>query len=253
MKKFYFIILSCCAVFAPIFSCGDSIETAQDFKPNEAPVVISKSITRYDGKNYDPYRLISNTAFYLTVDAYDPEGKTLTWEFSSDHGSFNEPETTDTGVRVLFITGKLTAADSVDIEMKIFDAKKKVSAETLHVGTGKLVPKITITPAQLSISSAGDGTIFLSADCDGEFQLLCDNTVTSPENIHVDSSKNVFAYSMGSSVPAVVEGPGALVTGRVKLPVSATGTYSNTSYNVWVIFCDLMGQETAALCTVTVN
>jgi hypothetical protein len=240
-------------LFTAALSCGDSIETAQNFRPDEAPVIISKSITRYDGKEYDSYRLISNTAFYLTVNAYDPEGGAIAWEFTSEHGSFGEPEITDTGVRVIFVTGKIVQADSVDIGIRAIDRKKKSSVETLHVGTGKPVPKITVNPGSVSITADGTAALTLSADCDGVFQLLCDNSITSASGAHIDTSVNVFSYDGTGTVAAAVSGPLSTVTGRVKLPPSGSGSYANTVYRVWVIFCDAMNQECAELCEVTVN
>ncbi|HEY1406405.1 MAG TPA: hypothetical protein VF857_07345, partial [Spirochaetota bacterium] len=222
---------------------------SQDFVPNKAPVVTSVSTVRYDGLPNDSENLISNIVFVVKMEAHDPEGHELSYSYSSDTGSFVSQNDTSTGSSILFVTGNIKAGDEVNVVVTVRDIRNGVTTSTVRVGQAKPVPKfITMTPETMTITANGGDVINVAVDCDGEMQLLCDNSISSAADAHIDTSKNLFAYTKASgTIQVMIAGSGqGAPTGRVQ--ISETGVNK-----VWVIFIDKLGQETAALCTVTVN
>jgi hypothetical protein len=261
-------------IFSLILSCGDVIEESQDFRPNKAPVISSFSGKRYDEKAYDKDNLISNTTFLLSAEAYDPEGKEISFAYSSESGSFTKQEDDDTTSSIIFVTGNLTAGEIVEVTLAVSDPKTKnnISSKKITLGKGKPVPVLTVSDGSRSVSSgkteslsvsisaaaatmAGGGAavLTLSPDCDGYFQLIADNSISLESDAHIVDGNNVFGIRV-SDEPSIngtivgyscTDGPG---THFVKIPSSEKGTYK-----VWIVFCDYLNQEAAVLCKVTVE
>lgn len=232
---------------------GNAIAAAEDFVPNKAPVIESVSSVRIDGNTNDPENLIANIPYRITVSAFDPEGQSLTYSFQSAQGSFSGQDAADSGVSVVFVTGILTANEEVTVTVTAKDPKTRndVSTSEIRIGKAKSAPVITVTPLSITIARNGRASLSLSADCDGSFQLQCDNTITSASDVHIDDSENIFGYvSSGGTATATVYGPDATAgtdTSR-SIRMASAGTWK-----VWVIFSDYLNQETAELCTVTVT
>lgn len=240
-----------------IVSCSSSaFEDAQDFTPNKAPEVNNVNVTLPDGSANPGENIIPNMQFKISADVTDPENKELDYEFASNQGSFAEQESTATGVSVIFVTSNLTALEPVTVTLTAKDPTRKnnTTVETIEIGMAKPFPKISISPTSLTITPTTSATLTLTADCTGSFQLIHNDTATSASELHIDNDKNVFGIETLTGINKDVT---ATVYGHSPLP----GTSMNHAicvnalgpHKIWVVFKDLMGQETAVLCTVTEN
>ncbi|HEY1407060.1 MAG TPA: hypothetical protein VF857_10660 [Spirochaetota bacterium] len=236
-----------------IVSCGTVVEDAQSFKPNQAPEIGAMTGSRYDGAATETANILNDTTYVITVDAVDPEGQPITYDFTSEYGSFNDLQTTATGCSILFVTGGVKGNTPVTIMMTATDTKKGVSEKTFTLGNGKPPPSLVVTPTTLCVSDTGSPTpITVWADCDGEFQIFCNNAITDPADAHIDITQPATVFRLNSPARTVNICGKKLITvppGEkfFRLP---DGSGKDT---VWVVFADLLGQEKAVPVQVTIT
>lgn len=248
----YIVWLTAAVLFS---SCEGTIKDAQDFKPNKPPVIGVMTGARYDGKPVDSTNIINDTSYIITAEASDPEGQPLTYEFSSDFGSFNDLAVTASGCSILFVTGGVKGNTPVTIVMKATDTKNGVSEKTFTLGTGKPYPKLVVEPTAISVSNHDSGVptpITVWADCDGEFQIFCNNAITRESDAHIDIRQPATIFNMGASAITVN------ICGNQCTSVPAGTKFfrlpdSSGSDKVWVVFWDLLGQESSRLVNVTIT
>ena len=73
-------------------SCGGSaIGNAQDFVPNEPPLLVSFSAVP-ESPETDANSLVKDVIFNITIEGIDPEDEGLDFEFTSDFGIFGGKE-----------------------------------------------------------------------------------------------------------------------------------------------------------------
>lgn len=252
MKRKYVVSLSL-IIAAALLSCEGTIQDAQDFTPNKHPVIGIMTGARYDGNPVDSTNIINDTSYIITAEVSDPEGQPLTYEFTSDSGSFNNLVPTAYGCSILFVTGGVKGNTPVTIVMKATDTKNGVSEKTFTLGTGKPFPKLVVTPADISVNDSGVPTpITVWADCDGEFQIFCDNTISNESDAHIDIHQPATIFTAGDPARTVnicgknlSSVPGG--TKFFRLPDSSGPD------KVWVVFWDLLGQESVRLVNVTIT
>jgi hypothetical protein len=220
-----------------MLSCGGAIESAQDFYPNKPPVIDGTPSFTYVNGSFDADALIDHMTFDVTVAAHDPENGTLTYTYTSGYGSFAGQEDTAAGSAVKFVTGSLKAGDPVAVTITVSDKKRGATVYTLPIGTGKKVPSETVTsaaPSHLALNASG--TVTVTADCDGFFQVVENNT-DSAASIHFNGTSQSFVLA-NKGVPVALALPSH----------SSAGNYVE-----WVLFLDYLNQEAAPVkCAVTV-
>ncbi|MGL4369007.1 MAG: hypothetical protein ACRCUT_04955 [Spirochaetota bacterium] len=230
------------------------MEDAQDFTPNMPPAISNATVTLTDGSENPVVNLISDMQFKITADVADPENGELEYAFASDQGSFAGQESTATGISVIFVTAELTCEEKISVTLTVKDpsGKNNTSVETIAIGTAKPAPKISISQTSVPIASTGTATITLTADCTGSFQLVQNDTAVSASEIHIDTLKNVFGIETetgtAATTTATISGPTGPTATNHSIRVSTTGPHT-----IWAVFKDLIGQETAVSCTVTVE
>ena len=229
-------------------ACGNTIKTAQEFKPNNAPSV-SKFSVEYIGSDssYNSTRLYSGMPFLVTVDAADPEGKTLTYSITSSQGTFSSLTTTDNGVSCKFYIGTIMSGDKVSINLSVIDPKKASFSQMIDVGTGKTGPGITVIPPTSSvITPSGDTTMTISCDSSGIYRVYRDNTITSSSNTVLGSTGLNDYGTANTEVTMSILGPSSTKSNGVMLE-------NNVKNYIWVVFRDNNDQTAAANCTMYVE
>jgi hypothetical protein len=227
------ILLTC------IVSCESAIEDAENFIPNKSPMITNATAVYYNPSAlpFDNTKLISHMTFDITVEAADPENQTLTYEFSSDYGSFSAQTDSSTGSTVKFVTGLIKGGDNVVVRLKVSDTKNGATIEDISIGTGKAVPIISITPTSQTLAISTSGTVTATADCDGFFQVVVNDTATADE-MHFDGENTSFV----------------LADKDVACTLSIPAFTTSGTHKVWILFLDYLYQEsTPALCTITVG
>lgn len=234
-----------------LFSCGSSINDAQDFIPNEPPVIQNKSFELLS-PIAPTNELRGDFLFEIRVKAYDPEGEQLTYGFTSDFGTFGAKEIVDEVCIVQFLTNENVKAETpVMVTVNVSDPIKAFAEDSIIVGTGKKEAVITaiLTAGSDTITFSEDATIEFAADCEGIYQVFYNNAI-APENVEIDDTQKIYRYEKigGILIPAsiVVAGPSSSTAAAEKLP--GVGTYK-----VWVVFNDYINPDTAKLCTITVE
>ena len=214
---------------ASLLSCGDALETAQKFKPNNAPVVdaMTGAFVNPGGVSFDENALIAHMTFDITVEAHDPDGQPLTYSYTSGHGSFSGQNDTAAGSTVKFMTGILKAGDKVSVTLTLTDTKNGVTVRELPIGTGKPVPGVTVTSWTAPTSSAA-GSVTLLADCDGFAQVVEDDLLI-PATALFDGTHRSF----------VLVDKGIVCT----LTVPALAGASSGDHRIWILFQDYLSQN----------
>jgi hypothetical protein len=185
--------------------------------------------------------------FLLDIEAADPENEGISYSYASEQGTFTPHDATASGTSAYFVTGEvLSAGEAVIITVTATDPVGDSSDYNLELGTVKPVPVLSASLS--STSSVTTGTfactggslnIYLSADCDGQYQTRI-VTAASAASPGMDYSNFVWNYTKGNTAQIAVS------SSSDKCRITAAGTYY-----VWVIFVDAIGQETARCMTIT--
>lgn len=163
-----------------ILSCGSSINDAQEFTPNEAPVIIPLSAVNVDGSAFDPSSLVSGQVLRLSCTVYDPEGGKVICSVTSEYGSIRNQEYAQGTLSFLFYTRNLSADKDVDIAISASDDKNATTMVLYAPGTGKPIPTISLSVyGKESITSAEDTQVKLTSTGSGYYQFFCDNSISS--------------------------------------------------------------------------
>jgi hypothetical protein len=245
-----------CFILLFTLSCSDStIEDAQNFKPDLPPVISNVTVTDTSGGANPEVNLVPNMQFKITADVMDPENAGVTCTFASDQGSFAGQETTATGVNVIFVTGELTANESITVTLTAKDPTRNNNSddEIISIGTAKPLPHISISPISVTVTSNGTAVVTLTADCTGSFQLVQNDTAASSSEIHLVSGNAIFGIETvtgtNKSTTATIYGQTATAGADMNHTIRISGATGGT-HKIWAVFQDLLGQEEAVLCTV---
>lgn len=246
--KFRFII-KCLLIFFSITAffpaCNSSIKAAQEFIPNRLPVI--DNITRTLPAGITADTLANGITVKLEVTAHDPEGKALSYNFSSEQGNFGNIAKTATGCTAEFYTRNVNGGAAVTMTVSVTDQKGAIDSRgNYNLGTGRSGPKVNIdeTPSNLTkeyIKSAADTKFVFSSNSEGYFQIILDNSAT-PETIAMRPDDPIFMYVPSADpenpkmVSAIVAGANSTTAGKVKL-TNQTGVNK-----VWLLFWDGLKQ-----------
>lgn len=254
----------CLAILLFICACGGEVlYDAQDFVPNESPVITSISFQPSDSTltNYED-NLIPDIPFIVKASAYDPENEGLTYSFTSDQGSFAGQKELNGEVEVVFVTGKMKSDELVTVTLTVSDPTRRnnEAVEVIYIGKGKPKANIKAENGGIQISDGdtinlarnGSCPLTLTSDCTGSFLFVEKDTETNPQNISIGDKDKVFGLETptgtNKSLIATLYGPDATVPDpNHMLRVSSVGLHK-----VWIIFEDLLGQKIVILCNVIV-
>jgi hypothetical protein len=231
-----------------LLSCGSSIHTAQDFKPNKAPVVESFSVS-YIGNDasYNPETLYSGMPFLVSVTAHDPEGGKLSYSITSDQGTFGSRKSTDDGTSCRFYVGTVSENDAVRVNLVVTDEKKASYTQSIDVGSGKAGPSITLMPPTKAVLPAdGDTYLTVSSGCKGVFHAYRDNSISDGNSAVLGTTDLTDYTTAGEAVKVVIKGPSSHVNGGVPL-------VNNVKNKIWVVFRDDNEQTDTAFCEMYVE
>jgi len=241
-------------LFPLISACGGAISDSQNFVPNKVPVFTRVSSLLWKGGSlYEPLSsdektsLISNMTFLLKIEAADPENEGISYSYSSEQGTFTPQEVTASGTSAYFVTDEdMSAGEAVSITVTATDSVGDSSDYNLELGTVKPVPVLSASLSSTSsvttgtfTSAGGSLNIYLSADCDGQYQTRI-VTAASAASPGMDYSNFVWNYTKGDTAQIAVS------SSSEKCKITGAGMYY-----VWVIFVDAIGQEAARCMTIT--
>ena len=174
MKKIFAV-----AVFIIFLnSCGGgTIGDAQNFEPNEPPAIVEVSALSVDGSPTDALK--AGMKFTITVKARDPENKKLKFQFNSDYGYFGNPTETADTCTIPFVTGSFVRPGlPVTIDVSVIDHKDASAVTNYEIGKGRRGPTVTVKYiGSAYIQKEKNTQISFHADCEGIYQLYCDNSV----------------------------------------------------------------------------
>gem|GEM_PF-626667 len=233
--------------------CGSSIHDAQDFSPNEAPVIenVSSSSTSSSVSS----GIKKGMKFTIAVTARDPEKQKLIYDFVSDYGTFGAVTVTATGCSVLFLTnGFVESGKPVSVKMIVKDTEGATAATSYNVGTGKRGPLVEVTfSSSRFIQSKNSTGINIRSNCEGIYQIYLDNGIpTDGSGAGMRSGFDYFRYKKASdntfkTATAVIAGATNTDAADVKL--------SNTEQanRVWVVFSDGINEPVATLAETVVD
>lgn len=159
-------------------SCGGgTIGDAQNFEPNEPPSIIDVKAVSLNGSSTDSLK--AGMKFTITVKAHDPENKKLKFQFNSDYGTFGNPVNTDDSCTIPFVTGSFVRPGlPVTVAVSVVDHKDASAATNYEIGKGRRGPTVTVRyEGSAYIQKEKNTRISFKADCEGIYQLYCDNGV----------------------------------------------------------------------------
>jgi 6-phosphogluconolactonase (cycloisomerase 2 family) len=247
--------LTICLLF--LASCGKSIKNAQDFEPNRPPRIdtLYITVTLADGSPLQKDKLVAGmSAIRIFVPATDPDKDPLTYEFTSPYGSFSDKSISNDGCAIIFyISSNINGGVPVPVHIIVQDPKKASSTVDYTIGTGKVGANISVSVTGSAYIQPGkDSEITFSADCEGMYQIYCDNTVSLPANAVMRDDLPIFRYKKDSNgafqpMKLSISGPGSLTAGKAKLSAI------NSSNAVWVVFSDNINPDISIKCTITVD
>lgn len=233
-----------------LVSCGKSIENAQDFVPNDPPVIESCTVTdNATGKEVDASNIILGMTLKCVVKAVDPEGKPLAYTFTSDYLSCSSQTSTADGCDGLFVVTRVVANTPVTLTVAVRDQKEASATKLIPIGTGKEGPLLTLgSPSPASINNIGSTTFSFNCSSDGWYQVLesSDDVAKNPA-AHMSTSAK---YTAGEEKTATVVGPsfsGAFDTNKVQVS-SGAGVKK-----IWIIFKDNNNYYTASSVSVSLT
>ncbi|HNX58874.1 MAG TPA: FN3 associated domain-containing protein, partial [Spirochaetota bacterium] len=239
-------ILMMSAVLAAA-GCGSSIQNAQDFKQNQAPIV-SNFTVEYIGTdtNYNPSKLYSGMPFIVKVQAADPEKKNLNYSITSEKGTFSTLTEDADGISCRFYIGTITPGDPVRISLVVTDPKNASYSQSIDVGTGKRGPGLTVVQPTSSVIVPDDSTAMtVSCDSKGVF-CVYRSTIGINKDQAVLGTSVLLYDSENEKVTVPILGPASQENGSVRL-VDGESNY------VWVVFRDNNGMTDSYLFPMSVD
>lgn len=238
----------------PVITCGTAIQQAQNFKPNQAPVIDTVTVTDSVGTIITPataLNLIPNTVFVIRIEAHDPEGQHLTYSVSSATASQQSGATDSSGYTAQFITNStVTALVPVNVQITVSDKKGASASLTAEVGKGKVGATVTLNSTTSKLFFAnGDMNVSITSSTGGFCQIVNGDGLASPPAA-VSSAYSFSSCSAGTSTTLTVSGPLSPSSGIIRLPASISPTMIE-SHNLWIVFTDNVNPVITIPLTVT--
>ena len=248
MKKLFAI-----ATFIIFFnSCGGgTIGDAQNFEPNEPPAIVDFTVVSVDGSPTDALK--AGMKYTITVKAKDPENKKLKFQFNSDYGYFGNPVNTDDSCSISFVTGSFVRPGlPVTVDVSVIDHRDASAVTNYEIGKGRRGPTVTIKYiGSAYIQKEKNTQISFKANCEGIYQLYCDNGVDE-SSADLRPALAYFLYRKdenGNFKDIIVDIKGPASTADAKVQLSTLESVNK----VWVVFSDGINDPFAALAPVTVD
>jgi len=248
MKKIFAI-----AAFIIFFnSCGGgTIGDAQNFEPNEPPAIVDFTVVSVDGSPTDALK--AGMKYTITVKAKDPENKKLKFQFNSDYGYFGNPVNTDDSCSISFVTGSFVRPGlPVTVDVSVIDHRDASAVTNYEIGKGRRGPTVTIKYiGSAYIQKEKNTQISFKANCEGIYQLYCDNGVDE-SSADLRPALAYFLYRKdenGNFKDIIVDIKGPASTADAKVQLSTLESVNK----VWVVFSDGINDPFAALAPVTVD
>lgn len=214
-------------------SCGKSINDAQEFTPNHAPVIEGNAeVTARDTLSADRTKITIGASYAISVRANDPDGGSVSYSFTSSYGSFSDQNVTAGGCSVNFLVKSVPAGEEVTVQLSVTDEKKASVNTSIDIGTGMMGAQIIINsiaqPYYDRINKAGHTVFTFSATGDGFYQVVEADSITDPASYR----KPLTGYhAADGAVQVTVGGPD--YSGAALSVSSGDGTKK-----IWIIFRD---------------
>ncbi|TAL31036.1 MAG: hypothetical protein EPN93_18610 [Spirochaetes bacterium] len=210
--------------------CSEVVGPLKDFTPNKAPSIIS-----FTDDLVPATPIVPGLTSLLAVEASDPEGEALHFEYSSADGSFSDQTDTKSGSTVTFHAGShIIPLQPVSVKVTVSDDRKGKASQEIVLGTTASGPALTsIGDIPVYTASSGQVNYTFTANTSGLYQVqaVAGTGAVAPA---YDMGLANYYYHAGSEVTVSVDGPDWLgIEGDVRVSVSAQS-------RVWVLLKDSM-------------
>ena len=234
-------------------NCGGSIKDAQNFEPNEPPVI--NKISSVSLSSASSSSIKKGMKFTINVNAYDPEGKPLTYDFSSDYGTFGKLVISDDGCSIPFVVnGFVESGKPVNINLFVTDIKGSSSSTNYDIGTGKRGPSVEVSFLQSKYMQSTHSTqISVKSNCEGIYQIYCDNSKSDDgSGVVMRSDCDYYRYKKDTdgsykTIQKSISGFNCIDEADIKLE------NIEQTQKVWIVFSDGINDDVATLAAVTVD
>jgi hypothetical protein len=231
--------------------CGSSIKNAQDFSPNQAPVIETGGILLTDtsGNAYTREAVIVGLKVRCTVTAHDPEKKTLLYSFDSSYGSISNQTVTDTGCTVDFLLERINQNYPIILNLTVSDDKNASASAAIDIGTGQTGVILTVNSPLKGYLPKNSTTEFtFEATGTGWYQVL----ESSADITDIESSMSIIQKyaAAGDLVTTTIAESGYAGKFDYKTLQLSVG---NGVKKIWVLFKDGNNYYSAGTTSVTVD
>lgn len=180
---------------------GALVKQIRDFRSNQAPV-----ITKFSSNSPGGATLLPNQVFTINVEANDPEGKNITYKYSSETGLFSGQSDNGSSSQVTFVLpNNLTPGFVANVQVTVSDEKKAAVIQTLNLGSGKVGPAVSqIGTSVNSLKPSDSVSITWQTQSDGYYQIgVIDNDAATCQ---LDLGGALYIYNANTPVVTTVYG-----------------------------------------------
>jgi|GEM_PF-1288804 len=180
---------------------GALVKQIRDFRSNQAPV-----ITKFASNSPGGATLLPNQVFALNVEANDPEGKNITYKYSSEIGLFSGQSDNVGSSQVTFVLpNNVTPGFVANVQVTVTDEKKAAVVQMLNLGSGKVGPAVTqIGTSVNSLKPSDSVSITWQTQSDGYYQIgVIDNDAATCQ---IDLGGALYIYNANTPVVTTVYG-----------------------------------------------
>jgi hypothetical protein len=223
-------------------SCGGSIRNAQGFIPNKAPLITKISAADLNGNTLDSGSIVNNMQIKITVEASDPEAQNLSYEFSSERGSFSGLTSSGAGCVVYCFTRLVAGGQDVVVNVTVRDPKNASASTSLNLGTGKQGPLLAMNgfdPEAMKSNAAA--TLSFSSTCDGYYRIVETDSIADDSDA-AGITGPIYQYFASADASN-------LATETINIAGHDSAATSNLvlsagegSKKIWVVFWDSLNQ-----------
>ncbi|MBL8033321.1 MAG: DUF1554 domain-containing protein [Leptospiraceae bacterium] len=190
-------------LMAPLLLACDGalVKQIRDFRSNQAPV-----ITKFSSNSPGGATLLPNQVFTINVEANDPEGKNITYKYSSEIGLFSGQSDSSGSSQVTFVLpNNLTPGFVANVQVTVTDEKKAATVQTLNLGSGKVGPAVTqVGSSNNSLKPSDSVSITWQTQSDGYYQIgVIDNDAATCQ---LDLNGALYIYNANTPVVTTVYG-----------------------------------------------
>ncbi|MBP9024165.1 MAG: Ig-like domain-containing protein [Spirochaetes bacterium] len=236
--KFRHVFLIMPVICLVVAACGGSaIGDAQQFEPNEPPVILSIKAVNFDGSEISQLDIEPYKQFKLIVEAVDPDNNPLEYKFDSESGTFAGITANSTGCTAIFKTGRVVGGQNVEFWAGVSDGRGALVRQSYNLGTGKSGPTLVAILEKIRFRPGDKVKLSVTANCSGFFQFYSNGNNETEFKFENDMFR--YSYSENKTTELILGGPKCASFADIQLEPRVDGIYGNDpNYNIVLVFRD---------------